>query len=245
MESKFKPYDYLESIKRIDEILNLPRDNFTHHKGVPSKQSLTYKNGFYVDITVLFIDMRGSKELAKLHNKPVLAKIYRAYISEMTAILNGCSLISDIYIEGDGLCAVYNTTTKKDVERIVTVAAKLMSCIKIINVKLNKKGYQSIKVGIGISDEEALLIKAGQYGSGVNEVVWIGKPFGQAAKLCSYANKDGNKTILITHNVYNNLKDSKDFFSYDMFLDCYQGSLIIPSMDEWVEKNKPQNTFGF
>ncbi len=111
---------------------------------MPPRTSLTFDNGFYVDVTVLFIDMRGSKAYQDKHNRPVLAKIYRAYISEVIAVMRGDVKVSEIYIEGDGLWGVFNTTTHAEVNQVFSTAAKLSSLIDMLNIKLESKGYTDL-----------------------------------------------------------------------------------------------------
>lgn len=45
MEASFSTYDYNKSIERIDEILNSSDATYQDHKGVPSRNSLTFLNG--------------------------------------------------------------------------------------------------------------------------------------------------------------------------------------------------------
>ncbi len=49
-------------------------------------------------------------------------------------------------------------------------------------MKLRKKGYAEIKVGIALHYADVLMIKAGYSGSGINEVTWIGKLVGETAE---------------------------------------------------------------
>ena len=240
MEASFSLYDYEKSIERIDEILDSSDSNYDTHNGIPSKDSLTFNNGFYVDITVLFIDMRDSKSLASKHTRPVLAKIYRAYISEVIAVLKGNAYINEIYIEGDGLWAVFNTTTKEHVNSVFNTAFSIASLIDILNIKLAKKKYSQIEVGIGIDDGESLYLKAGYKGSGINEVVWLGKTVGQTAYLCSNANKSYyNKEIMVSERVYNMLSEhNQSLLEKNYSLNCFHGNVINTVMDEWVQNNK-------
>lgn len=240
MEAGYSYYDFNKSIERIDSMLATPSGNYEDHKGIPARSRLTFENGFYVDVTVLFVDIRGSKELSGKHTKPVLAKIYRSYISEVVAVLKGNSSISEIYIEGDGVWAVFNTVTKVDVDSVFCTGYCISSLVDILNVKLEKKGYQQISVGIGISDAESLYIKAGYSGSGISEVVWIGKVVGEAAKLCSFGNRTcSDKEIMISSVVYSSLTDhNKALLVWSSERECYHGNVVNITMNEWVSKNK-------
>ncbi len=240
MDATYSYYDYTKSIERIDNILNSSDSNYDKHKGIPSKNSLTYNNGFYVDVTVLFVDIRGSKELSKKHTRPVLAKIYRAYISEIITVMKGNMSINEIYIEGDGLWAVFNTATETEVDSVFGTAFNISSLIDILNIKLAKKKYSTLKIGIGVDDGESLYIKAGYKGSGIQEVVWIGKVVGQTAALCSYGNKTSTDCeIMVSETVYNNLTThNKNLLTENYAHDCYHGNVINRHMNQWVQENK-------
>jgi class 3 adenylate cyclase len=239
MQASFSAYDYNDSISRITEILDSSDSSYEEHTGVPSRDRLTYTNGYYVDVTVLFIDMRGSKILSEKHTRPVLAKIYRAYISELVAVIKGDPKISEIYIEGDGVWAVFNTTTKDDVNVTFCTAAKVSSLIDILNIKLKRKGYSEVKVGIGLDDATSLYIKAGYKGSGINEVVWLGSVVGQAAALCKNGNREWyDREMMVSKKVYDLLSENnKGLLSWNSQRACYHGYVINIGMNEWVKAN--------
>lgn len=239
MEAIYSPFEYITSAERISELLDSSDSSYEAHKGIPSRDRLTFTNGFYVDVTVLFIDMRGSKDLSEKHTRPVLAKIYRAYISEIVALLKGNTTINEIYIEGDGIWAVFNTTTKIEVNSVFITAFQAASLIDIINIKLSKKGYSIINVGIGIDDGESLYIKAGHKGSSINEVVWIGRVVGLAAKLCSYGNRTLlDNEIMVSEIVYGSLsEENQALLQWSQNRQCYHGNVISIGMQTWVDAN--------
>lgn len=240
MEATYSSYDYTSSLDRIDELLKSSDANYADSNGVPARANLTFANGFYVDVTVLFIDMRGSKALAEKHTRPVLAKIYRAYISELVAVLRGNPKIFEIYIEGDGLWAVFDTRTKTDVDEAFKTAYTTSSLVDILNIKFTKKGYSPISVGIGLDDGASLYIKAGYKGSGINEVVWIGKVVGQAAALCKNGNRTWvDKEIMVSSVVYGNLNDhNKSLLEWSIERGCYHGNVVHTGMNQWVTENE-------
>lgn len=240
MQATYSEYDYKSSLTRIDELLDGADASYIDSTGIPARESLTFNNGFYVDVTVLFVDMRSSKGLAEKHTRPVLAKIYRAYISELIAVFRGNSKISEIYIEGDGLWAVFDTKTKADVDDAFQSAYMAASLVDILNIKLKRKGYSTIEVGIGLDDGDSLYIKAGYKGSGINEVVWIGRVVGQAASLCKNGNRSWqDKEIMVSSRVYSLLKDeNKALLTWSSERSCYHGNVCQVGMNYWVTANE-------
>ncbi len=102
MEATHKPSFELEkSLKRIDDILDADNKSFKDSSSIPSRTALTFTNGFYVDCAALFVDIRDSSAMTDEHKRPVLAKIYRSFISEMVALFNGCNITKEVNIHGD------------------------------------------------------------------------------------------------------------------------------------------------
>lgn len=238
MQANHKIYDFEKSRERIDEILDSSDNNYIDNKTIPSRDSLTFTNGYYVYGTAIFIDMRGSKDYAKNHRRPVLAKVYRSYISELVAVLNSLDKVRELYIEGDCVWAVYNTPTKPDIDNVFSIASKANSLIDTINVKLRKKKYTEIKAGIALHYGETLMIKAGYKGSNINEVTWIGNLVSDTAYLCSKANRYNSKKILYSNVFYSNLKtENQKMLNKNNTLDCYEGNIVNTAMNNWVTQN--------
>lgn len=240
MKISYSEYDYLKSIERINEILDSSDNDYLESKNIPTQDKLTYKNGYYVDITVVFIDMRKSKELSSKHTRPVLAKIYRAFISEVIAILKGTTTINEIYVEGDGVWGVFNTETVEHINEVFETAGRVLSLVDILNIQFLKKGYSQIKIGIGIDDGKSLYMQAGYKGSGINEVVWIGKVVGETAKLCNFGNKEiDDKSLMVSERIYSDLTDKyKSFMHWNTNRNCYHGNIHNIGMNEWVKKKR-------
>ena len=91
MEATNKAYNFADSLSRIDDILNADNKQYEERKSIPARSSLTHTNGFYVDCTALFVDICDSSKLPQYQNRPVLAKIYRSFISELVALFNGAN----------------------------------------------------------------------------------------------------------------------------------------------------------
>ncbi|ACA57329.1 adenylate/guanylate cyclase domain-containing protein [Clostridium botulinum] len=242
MESKSTMlYDVEKGSNRMDDILDTNNSNFVDKDSVPSRSSLTYTNGYYVNVTALFIDIVGSSDMTDVHKRPTLAKMYRCFISECVAIMNSESICKEISINGDCVWGVFDTPKKVDVDTVVSVAAKLSSMIKILNYKLNKKGYSEIAVGIGIDDGRALMVKAGYSGSSINDIIWMGDVVNSACHICNKAGRNLRKTIIISEVIYDNLNEDNQalFSSYigSDWVKYYEGNIINVSMEEWYNEN--------
>lgn len=242
MESGYSEFVLNDCLARLDEILKSAEANYKESETVPTRDSLSFTNGFYVSCSALFIDMRNSRTLASKYKKPTLAKIYRAYISELVAILRGNTNVKEISIEGDCVWGIFDTPYKNDIEAVFSTGARSASLIDILNYKLSKVGIASLTAGIGMSYGDALMIKAGYKNSGVNEVAWMGNVVSEAAKLCSYGNRSGSDQMVMVSSVfYQNLKqESQKLLMYNQLRNCYNGWVVNTQMANWL-KGQRQN----
>ena len=239
METKHINYNFERSLERIDEILDSANNNYKE-KGtdVPSRDKLTYTNGFYVDVSAIFVDIRNSSSLPNTHTRPTLAKIYRSFISEVVAIMNGNNTCHEINIIGDCVSGVFETPTQEDKHELIGTAAEINGIIHVLNCKLSKKNIQNIRIGIGIDYGRALMIKAGYKGSEISEIVWMGDVVNNASNL----SKEGGKTIfyptiIISNDIYNKISlDYKQHFKYHRN-NTYGSTVITKESREWLDKN--------
>lgn len=228
------------SLKRIDAILNADNKQFEEANSIPSREKLTYTNGFYVDCAALFVDIRESSTMTDEHKRPVLAKIYRSFISEIVALFNGNSITKEVNIHGDCVWCVCDTPYKSDIDELFSMAARACSMVDILNYKLEKKEYTTYSVGVGIDYGRALMIKAGCDGSGINDVIWMGDVVNQACHLCNEANSGYyDKRVFLSNVVYNNLnEDNQKLCSKDVGRDIYQANIVNITMNDWLKKQK-------
>ena len=235
-------YDIDKSNQRIDDILSAGNGNYEDVFYLPSRSNLTYTNGYYVNVTALFIDIVGSSDMTDEHRRPVLAKTYRSFISESTAIMNAENICKEISINGDCVWGVFETPTKPDIDTVFGVSAKLNSLIQILNYKLMKKGYSQISVGIGMDYGRALMIKAGFSGSGLNDVIWMGDVVNSACHLSGQAGRNGRKPLVVSSCIYGNLNEHNQglltsFYDTSSWNTKYEGNVVNSYMDSWYQEH--------
>lgn len=205
MDGNFKEYDVAKSAERIRDILGQPANSFEETKELPDRDRLTFTNGFYGMSSAIFVDIRDSSGMTGKYARPKLAKIYRAFISEMVAILNSVSFVREVNIVGDCVWAVYNTPLKPNIDAVFEVACRANTLIKMLNHYFAQSGIDGMKVGIGVEYGRALMIKAGYNGSGINEVVYMGDVVNKAAHYAHEAGRPGRDPIYIGTLIHQNL----------------------------------------
>lgn len=244
MEATNLVYDLSKSLERIDEILNADNKQYEEKDMIPSRNELTYTNGYYVYCTALFVDICDSSKLPDFQNRPVLAKIYRSFISELVALFNGSQKCKEVNINGDCVWAVFDTPNKDDIDRVFATACQANALVNILNYKLEKKGYKTYKVGIGIDYGRALMIKAGNKGSSINDVVWMGDVVNQSCHLATKGNdlnSQGNP-IMLSSIIFKNLNENnRGLCTYNNSNLCYQSSAVNIKMNDWLKEQKKKD----
>ncbi len=244
MEITSSKYDYKKSRYRIDSILNDESEEVIEKENkFPSESILTFNNLITSTIDVIAVDIRSSTELSEAlakNNITKLTKIYRAYISEVIAVIKGNPDIERVYIEGDGIWAVFKFNENNNTPRVYDTATQISAVVQTLNVKLREKGYPFIEVGIGIERGKTAYVKAGYKGSGINAEVWVGNIVNKVFKLCSKANKEKIKEIVVSEKVYNRLEkqQQKNFKKYKKENIFHTDAISEQMYNEWLKHNK-------
>ena len=237
MEASNTTYNLEDSLQRMDDILD--SQNICEEKdSIPSRSTLTFTNGYYVNCCAIFVDICGSSDLTNEHTRPVLAKIYRCFISELVALFNGENTCKEISINGDCVWGVFELQNNMD--EMIDIAAKASSLIDILNIKLRRKRYQTIEVGIGIDYGRALVAKAGYKGSAINDVIWMGDVVNQACHLRNHGNKTvDDSRVMISYNIYSLCSANyKNLFKWNNRWNCYHGNIHNIYMNNLINNDE-------
>lgn len=189
------------------------------------------------------MDIRDSSGLTSKYTRPVLAKLYRSFISEMVAVLNSSPHVREVSIVGDCVWAVYNTPYKSDVDDVFRVAFVANSLKKLLNAQFTRKGCDPLQFGIGVDDGRALMIKAGYSGSKINDVVYMGDVVNSTAHLAHEAGRSWEGPIWAGSAFWTKLKDDNKKLIAPKYAPgigtVYVGDVVAVEMDAWLEE-----TFG-
>ena len=172
---------------------------------MPREGNFTFHNGYYSNVTAVFVDIRESTKLFSENRKTSTAKIIRSFTSEVIEILKDDENLREIGIRGDCVYAIYTISSEEETYNIASKVFYVNTFMQMLNKLLDNKKMTRINVGIGVSTAKELVVKAGRENSGVNNLVWIGKAVTFASKFSSLANKDGYKPIILSDNFYNKL----------------------------------------
>lgn len=239
MDGNYRPYDWAASSDRIKAILDQSAGSFEEVDGLPDRDKLTFTNGFYGMCSAIFIDIRDSSGLTSKHKRPMLAKIYRSFISEMVAVLNSDPFVREVNIVGDCVWAAYKTTQVNHIDDVFAIAAQANTLLKLLNYHYEKAGIAQLEIGIGVEYGRVLMIKAGFSGSGINDVVYMGDVVNQAAHLAHLAGRGwGSSPIFVGDVFYGNLNEHNQGLLQRQWTSgigaVHRGEPVITDMDEWI-----------
>jgi class 3 adenylate cyclase len=174
---------------------------------IPALNSLTFADGKEFDTAFLFMDIRKSSSITKLHLAEDAAKIYKLFFRAMT-------FAGKYYggriggFAGDRIMIVFPFATDKTPRSNAAKTAIYMQYIlkNVLNPMLSNEYRHPLEAGIGIDFGETLVIRVGQQGEGNNDRVWAGDAVNSSSKLA-----DIGEGIYISQEVYKGLsKDLKE-----------------------------------
>lgn len=237
MQAKNGNYDFEKSLERIDNILS-NSSSFPEVTKVPVANRMSYDNGFYVNCSAIFVDICDSSKMTDVHKRPTLAKMYRAFISEMVALFNGFDACRDISINGDCVWAVFDATSDEQVNAVFSASYMANSLVNALNYKFAKKGYSQISVTIGIDTGRALAVQAGYKTSGINDIIWMGDVVNTACHLCSANRGEGVGNTILTPAVYSKLSSANKKLCKPLRSGNFHSDSICVYMNDWLEQQK-------
>lgn len=238
-------YNYKNSKQKIIEILT-SKTPIEKKEKIPADVEFSFENGILCWVGAVFIDIENSSSLFNTKDEK-LARLMRAFTSEVITIMQDKSDYSQIGIRGDCVYAIYSAPYQSDLAEIFRIAYRLNTFIKMFNKIIINYGYNEINVGIGLGCDENLIIKAGRSGTGINDKIWIGKAVVDASNLSSIAGRKGIFRIAMSNCFYDNIIDilKKENNDYTMWIKCkknyyesteyYYCDIIQTDFNQWIE----------
>ena len=245
-------YDYKAGKKRIKEILNNKLQVIENDK-IPNNDNFTFSNAYYGWVTAIFVDIRNSTDLFSKDDKEIVSKMIRSFTSEVIEILRKDDLLREIGIRGDCVYAIYTTPNKSNILEIMDKSFYINTFMNMLNKLLVAKGFSTISVGIGISTDQELVVKAGRKDVGINNNVWIGDAVTKASNLSSLGNKNGYMSIVLSSLTHSNIIDlfverngikSKSLFrqKYDSKIGTfYDADIIKLDFYDWINNGMKED----
>ena len=240
-------FNYEESRKRIEEILNSKTQIEEVDSISNDEDGFTYENGVRTWIGAMFVDIRNSTDYFKENDAEKVARIMRAFTSELIGILKQNEKYVQIGIRGDCVYAIYSVQTPRDLKSIMSDACFINTFQKMFQTILFKKDWPAFEIGIGLGVSKDLVIKVGKKGTGINDNIWIGDAVIDASKLSSEGNTHGIGVIVMNSCFYDNIKDfnANESYKYSNYAKrvwssklneyAYCCNMITIDFDNWIK----------
>lgn len=242
-------YDYEQGEKKISGILN-SKTKIEETETIPkSYEEFTYENGIRSWVGALFVDVRDSSDYFKNNNADKVARVIRAFTGEIITILSNNEYYRQIGIRGDCVYAIYTASKKEKLYTIVQNATMINTFQKMFNKLLEKNGFETFSIGIGLGCGKDLIVKAGKEGSGINDLIWIGDAVVNASNLSSIGSKNGFKSIVMDSFFYSRVKNLKankkktygdlfkEKYSAELKMKVYHGNVVNTDFGNWIEEH--------
>ena len=236
-------YDYEKGLQRINTILN-QNINREKRKWIPPETQMTYSNGYTMWVSSIFIDIRDSTSLFANNDRDMVTRIIKSFVSEVIEVLISDD-VDEVGIRGDCVYGIYSTPNLDKFYEVFNKAIYINTLMRLLNGQYMKKGYPTLKVGIGLSSSIDLVVKVGRKGSGVNDRVWIGKAVSEASNLSKYGNKGNCLPIVMSETVHRNILNydrndcKKEWFRQLKTEDgiVYHCDIVNKGFSDWIDRN--------
>lgn len=237
---------YRKIKSEIIEIL-CSKTNIEKVEKIPDNDNeFTFENGIQSWVAALFIDIRDSTNYFKDNKNEKVARVMRAFTSEIISYLCLNDNYREIGIRGDCIYAIYSTPKKDDLKRILSDAIYINTFQKMFQEILYENGFETFEIGIGLGCSNDLIIKAGKIGTGISNKIWLGNAVIDASNLSSLGNKGQYPPILLNSCFYNNVYEFKanDNYTYQQYFnnylinsntECYGCDMITIDFNDWIE----------
>ena len=221
-------FNLYDSRERVKTILSLSKEKILSSNDI-DYETLQYDNAIQtrgVTLCVVLKNFRIAFDEEHLDN----LKIYRCFLSEITALLRSYERCREIDQHDGYIMAVYVGATRENVHSVFNLAAKILSLVSSINEQLTESNIKPMKVGIGIDMGYYTIIGNIHEDSPSSEVHWISSANGQAYNLGQCSNSTlYDEPIMVTKAVFLQLPNElQTAFNYNSTRNCMQCNLLSP-----------------
>ena len=222
MEQKLK-YDFSDSLARIDRVLESNGVEYRRFSQIVDIASQDKVKGGFSDAVV--IGMRfsfASEDFSRLAQ----AKIYDILLSEELRIVQSSPLFFSYIVGGHTIKGIFQINQQSDYDHLMDVAAKMLSFVDVLNVKIGRKPVL-LKATCAI-DSNLLFVSSF---SGKNELL------GTVMERMDEALNSEVRKLFVSEYVRDMLKEQyQNFFEKSDIKSFYEGKVENVGMSQWIAK---------
>lgn len=239
MEIERKPYNFEDSLHRIDRILGSYVKNDKYSSISKAKEKLSVINGALIDctaMTILFYPKGNGNLLSSL-------KVVRAFSSEVINILSGTNnKCSEVIPSNDKIIAIYDTPLKTDIEHAIDNAAAICTLSDVISKKAENSGYPTIDVNIGIDYGETLMMDFKPFDLNKENISqhiqYKGQIISNSERYARLGFECNIPRLWVSPVIYNNLSSKYKGFFKQSTDNSFNADLCNTHMKAWVLNNQ-------
>jgi adenylate cyclase len=195
--------------EKVDTLID---ENYSTTDGyiVPGRDSVTFgATAKKIFARVLYIDIRGSRDLLSDHQHITVLKAHKAFLYAVTKCIRAEGGEPRNF-SGDSVLAFWVGSSSDNAKQAVRAAMKARFVLDyILNPKLEQRYGDRLDFGIGIGQGDVFVGKSGIGGdANFQDLIWIGWSVYHAV---SYGDKAAKPyAIWISKNVYSAIKDDSN-----------------------------------
>lgn len=217
-------YDFEDSLRRINETMAF--SNPLVQDSIPDTEEITEKQPFFANATVVYVLVESAGESPQ---------VLQSFISESSKIARAHSNCRDVICLENSLVFIYSSAFKTELGYALDDAARIRSLSMVVSKLGKNKGFNPIKVNIGIHYGVIEMYRMNSDKKGIPKYAWRGPAIDVARRYAAEAH-DG---VLISRAVWSNLNENnqKLFSIHNVFSESYHSQIVNVLMNNWLNKS--------
>jgi adenylate cyclase len=165
---------------------------------------LDFLRGEWLELTVLYADIRGSTHLAETTEPGLLVEFIKDYLSQMTDVVLKHEGTIDKFV-GDEVMALFGAPIPQadHALRAVRVGLAMQGAYQAVKKHWQERGLAAPPIGVGVATGEMIAGEMG--GPQRTDYTVIGRAANLGARICGIAQPD---QVLISQRTYDLISDS-------------------------------------
>lgn len=125
---------------------------------------------------------------------------------------------------------------------MATRAFYINTYVNMLNNLLETRNLSTIEIGIGLTAQKTLVVKAGHQSSGFQNLVWMGELVTKAFELSDLGNKKGIGPIVMSNTFHSNYRQKAKYkerkfwrkVKNSKYGDYYHSDVVISDFNNWI-----------
>lgn len=216
-------YDFSDSLARIDRVLESSGVEYRQFSQIVDIANQDKVKGGFSDAVVIGIRFSFTDDN---FSRLAQAKIYDILLSEELRIVQSSPLFFSHVVDGHTIKGIFQINQQSDYDHLMDVAAKMLSFVDVLNVKIGRK---PVLVHATCAIDSNLLFVSSF--NGKNELL------GAVMERMNMPLKGDNGKLYVSESVRDLLKEQyQNFFEKSDIMLFFEGKVENVGMSHWINK---------